>query len=173
MVGHEPPPGVWGGAAVTRRRYAEGTSVAVEKSEAELKALLRKYGADAIGILEGNGMVNCVFEMRARRIIIRVAMPARNEKRFMAMTGNRRSPTPDQVYARWEQACREKWRGLLLCVKAKLESVESGIETFEQAFLAHVMLPNGETVGEWAARPENLQAAIEGRPLPPLLGPPQ
>jgi len=151
------------------RRYAEGTTVAVEKTEAELKTLLRKYGADQIGILEGNGMVHCVFEMRERRIVMRLTLPARTEKRFHALTGNRRSPTPDQIYGRWEQACRERWRGLLLCVKAKLESVESGIETFEQAFLAHVMLPSGETVGDWAARPENLPQAIEGGRMPPLL----
>lgn len=154
---------------MTTRRYAEGTSVSVEKSEAELKALLRRYGADAIGIMEANGQLQVLFEMRQRRIVMRVRLPSRADKRFAALTGNKRQPTDAQIYARWEQACRETWRGLLLCVKAKLESVESGIETFEQAFLAHVMLPTGDTVGEWAARPENLTAALEGRPLPALL----
>ncbi len=39
-------------------------------------------------------------------------------------------------------------RALLLVIKAKLESVESGIETLEQAFLAHVVMANGQTVYE-------------------------
>jgi hypothetical protein len=34
------------------------------------------------------------------------------------------------------QARRQKWRALSLCIKAKLERVESKIETFEEAFLA-------------------------------------
>jgi hypothetical protein len=29
-----------------------------------------------------------------------------------------------------------------------LEAVESGIESFETAFMAHVVLPDGSTVGE-------------------------
>ena len=33
-------------------------------------------------------------------------------------------------------------------MKAKVESVESGIETFEEAFLPHMVLSNGETVGQ-------------------------
>jgi hypothetical protein len=33
-------------------------------------------------------------------------------------------------------------------VKAKLEAVESGITSFEDEFLAHVMLPNGGTVSD-------------------------
>jgi hypothetical protein len=43
---------------------------------------------------------------------------------------------------------REAWRALLLCIKAKLVSVESKIETFEEAFLAHVVMPDGKTAYE-------------------------
>jgi hypothetical protein len=159
---------------VSRKRYAEGTDVPIEKSEGELKAVLRRYGADSIGILESNNTVNVLFELKGRRVVIRARLPARDERRFtharvnQSSTEYRRS-SDDAIYKAWEQACRQTWRALLLCVKAKLESVEAGIETFDQAFLAHVMLPTGETVGEWAQRPENLPAALEGRTLPPLL----
>jgi hypothetical protein len=37
---------------------------------------------------------------------------------------------------------------LLLAVKAKLVSVDEGIETMEQAFLAHIIMPDGRTVGD-------------------------
>ncbi len=46
-----------------------------------------------------------------------------------------------------EQQERVKWRALLLTVKAKLVSVENGVESFEEAFLAHLVLPGGATVG--------------------------
>jgi hypothetical protein len=37
---------------------------------------------------------------------------------------------------------------LLLANKAKLSSVEDGIETFEDAFLAHIVMPDGTTVSQ-------------------------
>ena len=48
----------------------------------------------------------------------------------------------------WEQACRQRWRALSLCIKAKLEACESGITTFEEEFLAQLVLPGGVTVAE-------------------------
>lgn len=45
---------------------------------------------------------------------------------------------------------RSRWRALLLTNKAKRESIDNGIETTEQAFLSHVVLPDGRTMGRWA-----------------------
>lgn len=44
---------------------------------------------------------------------------------------------------------RQRWRALLLTVKAKLEAVECGISTLEQEFLAFIVLPNSMTLGDW------------------------
>jgi hypothetical protein len=55
----------------------------------------------------------------------------------------------------------------LLCIKAKLEAVEAKIETFEEAFLAHVVLPDGKTVGEHAL--PAVAAIYKGGQLSPLL----
>ena len=49
----------------------------------------------------------------------------------------------------WEQACSQRWRALLLIIRAKLEAVESGITTPESEFLANIVLPDGGTVGQW------------------------
>ena len=38
-----------------------------------------------------------------------------------------------------DQACRQKWRALLLVVKAKLEAVSAGISTLEAEFLANIV----------------------------------
>ena len=153
----------------TPRRYAEGTSVSVEKSEAEMRQLLRRYGADGFATGEQGGQVAVQFQMNGRRIVFRMRVPDRAEKRFHLTPHHRHARSPEAAYAAWEQACRQKWRALVLCIKAKMESVEAGIETFDDAFLAHIMLPTGETVGQWAQHPENLQGALEGRPMPPLL----
>ncbi|GAG36103.1 unnamed protein product [marine sediment metagenome] len=44
---------------------------------------------------------------------------------------------------------RQKWRALSLVIKAKLEAVESGISIFEEEFLAHIVLPDGRTIGDF------------------------
>ncbi|MCF7821873.1 MAG: hypothetical protein K9M17_05480 [Mariprofundaceae bacterium] len=59
---------------------------------------------------------------------------------------------------------RQAWRALNLVVKAKLEAVESGITTFEDEFLAHIMLPDGSTVGH-LMRPQ-LEAAYDSGSMP-------
>lgn len=45
------------------------------------------------------------------------------------------------------QVKRQRWRALLLVVKAKLEAIEAGISTLEHEFLANVVLPGGSTIG--------------------------
>ena len=67
----------------------------------------------------------------------------------------------------WEQAQRSAWRALNLVIKAKLESVKAGIFTFEQEFLPHILLPNGQTVGEFMV--PQIETAYQGGQMPPLL----
>jgi hypothetical protein len=48
-----------------------------------------------------------------------------------------------------------------LVIKAKLEAVAAEISTVEDEFLAHTVLPSGETVGEWV-KPQVEQAYLSG-----------
>jgi hypothetical protein len=66
-----------------------------------------------------------------------------------------------------EQKQREKWRQLLLVLKAKFTALEEGVETFEQTFLAHVVL-GGVVLGD-KLLPAVRAAKESGGPL--LLGP--
>jgi hypothetical protein len=47
----------------------------------------------------------------------------------------------------YDQAVRQRWRALVLVLKAKLEAIESGISSFEDEFLAQTVLPDNTTVG--------------------------
>jgi hypothetical protein len=153
---------------VSARRYAAETSVSSEKSRAEIETTLRRYGASAFmyGTTDERAIV--AFEAQGRRIKFELPMPDRKSREFWLSPGRRIQRTTEQAYAAWEQACRARWRALALCIKAKLEAVASGITEFESEFLAHIVLPNGQTVGE-TTRP-GIAAAYEGRPMPPLLG---
>jgi hypothetical protein len=89
-------------------------------------------------------------------------LPDPKDQRFWVTPARRNKRTPEEAYKEWEQACRTKWRSLCLCVKAKLEAVESGITTFEAEFLAHFVMPGGQTFGEYAI-PQLEDAARNGK----------
>jgi hypothetical protein len=67
----------------------------------------------------------------------------------------------------WEQVGRQRWRALALAIKAKLEAVQSGITTFEEEFMAHVVMPNGQNLGVWIV--PQIAEAYEKKKMPPLL----
>lgn len=148
--------------------YAENTTVAPEKSEAEIKILMRKYGA--VDFVSGyvGGEVVIVFTAKERRVKFRVVMPQPNEKRFTHHKDGRSQFSDKQKADRYEQEIRRLWRALLLSIKAKLETVESGIETFEHAFMANIVMPDGRTVGEHVT-PQIAESYASGRRMPLML----
>lgn len=152
-------------------RYAEKTDVPTERSRNEIEQTLSRYGATAFGYGWDAAAAVVMFEITNRRIRFRLPLPDRNAREFRYVRVNSsqylRDATPEQQQARWEQACRRSWRSLALVIKAKLEAVESGITTIEEEFLAHIVLPNGATVGEWA-RPQ-VALAYERNEMPALL----
>lgn len=141
--------------------YAQNTSVPVDRSQGEIKKILTKYGATAFAFAESKDKAMVQFEMAGRRI--KFVLPL-----AVYMVTKKPKTTIYFGQKQIDQLNRSKWRALVLAIKAKLESVEAGITTLEQEFLAHIVLPNGQTVGESAI--PAIQAAYEGRPMPPLLG---
>lgn len=153
--------------------YAATTDVPISKTKGEIDGLLRKHRAAGFGVFEERTRAVLVFEMSERRIVFHLPLPNRDDRRF---THYMRGPTQyartaDAALAAWDQACRSRWRALFLCIKAKLESIESGIETFEDAFLAHIQMPDGQTVSEHV-RPR-IASAYAGEPMQPLLPAPK
>lgn len=135
-------------------RYAERTTVSVERSRNEIEQTLARYGAQQFmyGWTTNGAVVAFVVEVSSgqrRQVRFELPLPSRDERRFQMHSRGQRTAT--QAEALWEQACRQRWRALSLVIKAKLEAIESGIATFEDEFLAYTMLPSGETVGSWLA----------------------
>lgn len=131
-------------------KYASTTAVSVAKSRDEIERVLSKYGASAFayGWDAGNASVQFV----AHDLLIRLTIAAAvREDYARTPTGLRRAA--GAIDAAVEQADRQKWRSLLLVIKAKLEAVEAGIVEFEQEFFAHIVLPSGSTVYEDARLP--------------------
>lgn len=148
-------------------RYAENTSVAADRSRGEIEQTLARYGADQF--LYGWDAEGAVVMFRAhmRQVRFRLPMPKRDDRQFTHTEAKGIVRSAVQAEAAWEQATRQRWRALALVVKAKLEAVEAGITEFEDEFLAHILLPNGSTVGEWT-RPQIEMAYTKGT-MPELL----
>ncbi len=128
--------------------FAEKTSVPIERSKAEIERLVTRAGAESIMTFSTSGEAKIAFELHGRRVMFVLPLPDRSSLEFTMHSRGRR--TPEAALAQWEQACRAKWRALLLTIKAKLESTEAGIETFDEAFLAHILTPDGKRFAEQA-----------------------
>jgi hypothetical protein len=126
-------------------RYAERTKVPVAQTRTEIERALARYGADAFGYGWDGDRSVISFRAQGRYVRFAIQIPS--------------SPQEE----------RQRWRALLLVVKAKLEAVESGITSFEEEFLAHVVLPDNQTVGDWLL--PQVWAAYEDGGMPKLLMP--
>jgi len=114
--------------------YANNTRVPVSQSRAEIERLLEKHKARQYGTAVD-------YEARTARVQFRL-----HDRivRFVIQL-----PDPNRLRGeRLAQAERQRWRALLLVLKAKLESVENSIETFEHAFLSQIVMPDDRTVAE-------------------------
>lgn len=118
--------------------YAAKTDVPLDQSIAEIVKVLRKAGADRLAQAEEPGRiaVQCFLNYRLLRFAIGL---------------------PDGAQSR-----RQRGRALLLVIKAKIESIESGVETFDEAFLANIVTPDGRTIAQWAV-PQIDQAYVDGK----------
>jgi len=108
-------------------RYAARTRVPVEKSRIEIERIIQRYKADQFGTAMAAD--KAMVQFRLNQWTVRFILPL---------------PRTD------EQDRRQRWRALCLTIKAKLEAVESKIVSFETEFLPHLVMPSGQTFGEWA-----------------------
>lgn len=128
--------------------YGARTDVPFTKSIADIMTMLRKAGAEQVGQMEEGSRLTIIFRLQDRGVRFRVA---------------------------WEnspQSQRQRARALLLVIKAKLESIESGVETFEEAFLANIVMPGGATVYERVGSDLALEYR-SGAPTMYLIGAPE
>lgn len=128
-----------------RGRYADGTSTTVDYSRAEITRTLKRYGATGHVLGDTSDQLICGFTADDRQVRFIVAKP---------------NPCSDAEE-------RRLWRCIVLVIKSKLESVHTGIETFEDAFLANIVTPDGRLVKDVIRG--NLAVAYQSGKMPPLL----
>jgi hypothetical protein len=143
----------------------ETTEVAVEKSQAEIRKLLYAHGARNFSFAEtevdGVSFAAVDFIHHDQRVRVRVPLKPPSSRLIEEKTRRSRTKTREQIV--WEvveQEAKRIWRVLFHGLKARLISVEEGVETFEEAFLAHLVDPvTGITM--WEA----VKGVVEGGAL--------
>ncbi len=112
--------------------------------------MLSRYGARqfAYGRDDDRGLAVVEFAASNRRIRLILPVPDPAAREFTHTPTRRQLRNPADARREYEQAVRQRWRALLLIIKAKLEAVDAGVVTFENEFLPYVVLPDGRTVAE-------------------------
>lgn len=134
--------------------YAKDTKVSVPQSRAEIERLLERAKASQYGTAVDYDLGKARVQFKLRDRIVRFTISLPDRKKLPAV--------------KFEQEERRRWRALLLVLKAKLEAVESAIETFEEAFLAHIVMPDDNTVGHHIHT--QIADAYKSGKMPRLLG---
>lgn len=128
-------------------RYAARTSVSPDKTRSEIERVIKRYGATGFNSGWQGDNVRVEFLCKSRHVRFVMQEPAN------------------------DQAKRQKWRALLLLVKAKLEAVDAKITTFEEAFLADIVMSDGKTVWERVREPIALEYS-SGKSASLMIAPP-
>lgn len=82
----------------------------------DIERVVLRYGASEFGTFHTSNMAVVMFVCHGRKVKFELQLPES------------------------QQQLRQRWRALLLAIKAKLEVVETGISTFEEEFLAHIVV---------------------------------
>jgi hypothetical protein len=132
--------------------------------------VLRRYGATGFANAQDDErrIAMLGFKVQGRAVKFILPMPDPKDKRY-ALDGRGAFRSAGSQQRVFEQDLRQRWRALALCIKVKLEAVEAEIVTFEEEFLAHLVMPNGKTIGENVI-PQYEKAIESGAKTPLMLG---
>lgn len=156
-------------AATTSKPFATGTTVAPAKSQEQIERAVARFGATSFGLLKEETRVSIVFVVaqgteNERRVRYTIALPA-TESMTIVRQPHRRAPA-SKADAR-EQEVARLWRALARSIEGKLIAVEENIETFEEAFWAHIITPSGTTIYEETR--EQIAEAYRAKEMVPLM----
>lgn len=136
--------------------YAKGTQVPVGRSVDEIRSILLKAGATHYAYGEDPDKAAIQFALDGRHYRFTVMRPS--------LSAESRWSSEQRNDVEWKR----RWRARVLWVKAQIEFAESEPDAFQEAMLAHLVLPDGQTLGRWAE--PQIARAYETGGMPPLLG---
>lgn len=128
--------------------YASKTEVPVEKTEQDIKTMLKKFGADQIVTQWSED--KSIIGFRVQNLVIKITLylpTADDPEVTFGPSGRRKSA--EEARGALNQLHRSYWRSMLLIIKAKIEAIEKNVSTVEREFYPDVVLPGGLTMAEY------------------------
>lgn len=132
----------------------ETTAVSVEKSQGEIRKLLYAHGARNFSFseteVEETAWAAVDFIHQEQRVRMRVPLKPIDQRLIAQKVQRAQTRTREEIERQFiDQEAKRIWRVIFHGLKARLVSVEEGVETFEEAFLAHLVDPmSGLTMWE-------------------------
>lgn len=154
----------------------EATTVPVERSQGEIRKLLIKAQVGQLAFGEdrdetGQRWAAVTFRHGPYAVRMRVPLKVVDERAVGAKYMRARSKSRDEIRdALYEQEEKRIWRVMAWNLKARMVAVEEDVETFEQAFLPHLLNPQtGRTIYEQLAEDGHVElpAPLLALPAPP------
>lgn len=127
------------------KKYAANTKVSIEKSQTEIKNMLRNYGANRFGVIEDATAGYIMFEYAGMMIQMEVPFPNKDE---FKKTETGRNRIASAIEEEFNKAIKRRWRSLFLSIKAKLVAIDDGISTLEKEFLSFIKMPDGRSLSD-------------------------
>jgi hypothetical protein len=149
------------------------TSVPVDKSQGEIRLILRRFGAGNFTMGEGDDWAGVEFVHQQMRVRIKATAAPYSLDAARSRKGS--SHHKMLTEADWpEQEQKRIWRVLRWTLEARLVAVEEDLETFEQAFLPYIVDPaTGQTVWEGVRELVESGVLLVGGPGMRALSPPR
>lgn len=129
-------------------RYAEGTTVPVDRSRGEISGILASHGVERMGWQTGPEGDELLFELSGHRFRFTIAKPTWDDVRAHLRAEGRDPSRVNDPAAKVTAEWRRRWRANVLLLKAKLEFIDSGDTTLERELLPYMLTAGGQTVGE-------------------------
>lgn len=152
----------------------EKTAVSVERSQGEIRKLLTAHSARRFAFGEETdegGVVWAAVTFVHGAYAVRIKVPHKppDERQVTSRYMRARSKTREDIRAELaEQEAKRIWRVMAWNLKARLVAVEEGVETFAEAFLAHLLDPRtGQTIYEQLTETGRVELGQPLLALPP------
>lgn len=128
-----------------RRRYAEGTTVEVDKTQGEIRRLLASFDCDGFGFYESRTEAHIGFTLEGRQYRFSVIRPGADDVKVSRGSSHHswEDLTQRAIDAEW----RRRWRARFLWLKATLEFADEEGEV-STALAGFLVLQGGRTVAE-------------------------
>ena len=147
-------------------KYAINTETSVDSTKSQISRVLNRYGATTTSINETQEFALIAAKIHGIQIRIKLDLPLPNDPEI-TMTPAKRYRSKPARKKEYERAIKSTWRAIYMIIHSRLEEVERGITTAQQAFMPWIMLPDNSTVEDHVI--PTINTAYETGRVPPLL----